>query len=871
MRAKRGKERRGKERRGKERRGKERQEEERKEEEKKKKKKKEKRATKGKKDTLLICILFHNRQGIHPSPTPFLSILNDKRRLKITIFDKPTPPPTHPLPSPPPPISSRIVFLPFIHPVHKKKASHSNKVFTHCIVGCLTLRLPTGLLPTLLRIPPAHSRRSSYQSSHQTHSPRPELPRSTSYLTRHRRTSSVKLPTLAPALDPTPPGTADSEKGHDTNTSLTASSSLRQSPPPLTDEAKMPIGVVMSPPDSTQNSDEEDNGSRGRKLENLEELQAAIRVIEQHRESSPIRTSSEVEKITHAISLLDPNKATRDTKDKPTSEHIETSQPPRKVQHARSNTETVFLDLRSNGQNNPSAPETPITGSDDELSDGEAEMARRKPQMLRKKSGELVRPALRPSSARRRPSSMPGTPTFSKAVHFDSHLEHVRHFLQVDRPLAVSAGSSPNENEVYESDSEFPFGHDDSNNRGPAFDWEIVLANFPPMTAQRAAMPIRVERVFLSADNKNLIGTVAVLNLAFNKLVVARFTLDYWKTTSEVVAEYNNDIRQPKHTDGCDRFNFNIKLADQANLEAKTMFFCVKLISERRPSSRMEREGQAARQRDPPNSLPRSNKKSSPATSTKKSPTFDDFSNEFDDKFLSSNFKMPVADYLGEANTVRLKGVKSAVTLAPDNRSRRATINTNTAGGQAFGHRYDFGASLNAAIHAANSSLGEKSGITMKSKKPAPIREPQQMMINDEQVSPRSKPAGLTFDKSTPSKTLPSANTTTSGTDSPRPVGTEKPVLASQSYNELLDKYCFFGSVKNSPQLKDGTARSGQFDGNNDDGYLFGSVDTTASNSPITMAPMNKRPSTQSSGVSPQGTRSTSPAPMTGFVSAIRG
>jgi len=51
--------------------------------------------------------------------------------------------------------------------------------------------------------------------------------------------------------------------------------------------------------------------------------------------------------------------------------------------------------------------------------------------------------------------------------------------------------------------------------------------------------------------------------------------LDYWKTTSEVIAEFNHDIRQPKR-EGYDRFNFNIKLADQANLEAKTMFFCVK-------------------------------------------------------------------------------------------------------------------------------------------------------------------------------------------------------------------------------------------------------------------------------------------------------
>jgi hypothetical protein len=90
-------------------------------------------------------------------------------------------------------------------------------------------------------------------------------------------------------------------------------------------------------------------------------------------------------------------------------------------------------------------------------------------------------------------------------------------------------------------------------------------------------MPVRVERVFLSSDNKTLVGSVAVANLAFHKHVVARFTLDYWKTTSEVIAEFNHDIRQPKR-EGYDRFNFNIKLADQANLEAKTMFFCVKYV-----------------------------------------------------------------------------------------------------------------------------------------------------------------------------------------------------------------------------------------------------------------------------------------------------
>lgn len=56
---------------------------------------------------------------------------------------------------------------------------------------------------------------------------------------------------------------------------------------------------------------------------------------------------------------------------------------------------------------------------------------------------------------RRRPSRMPGTPTFSKAVRFDSHFEHVRHFLQVDSPSApIQDGPWP-PTEQFEAETEF--------------------------------------------------------------------------------------------------------------------------------------------------------------------------------------------------------------------------------------------------------------------------------------------------------------------------------------------------------------------------------------------------------------------------------
>jgi hypothetical protein len=644
---------------------------------------------------------------------------------------------------------------------------------------------------------PAISRRSSYQPSQSSRpaiSNRPELPRSTSYLTRHRRTTSVKTAAFQPSLEPTPPGTAD-EQENDTS-SLTALTSLRQSPPPVTDDTQIPVGAVISPPDSAQNSsdDEDTKEERGRQLENLAELQAAIRVIEQHRESSPNRKAEEVSKANQALTLIMPP----ETENKPTAAHVEEStvQALRKIAHNRSNTDTsVFVDIRH-------TPEASLTASDeDSVSDeDEPERSRRKPPMLRKKSGELVRPALRPSSARRRPSSMPGTPTFSKAVHFDSHLEHVRHFLQVDRPLAVSAGSSPVE--AYESDNEFPFGED--NSRGPPFEWEIIVSNFPAESPIRLSLPVRVERVFLSSDNKTLVGTVVVANLAFHKHVVARFTLDYWKTTSEVVAEYNHDVRQPKR-EGYDRFNFNIKLADQANLEAKTMFFCVKysvngqeywdnnnstnfqVDFRKKAKPQNGKKGmQGAASRPVNNSLPRSNKKS-PAERPKSMPVaFDDFADGFDAKYQFDNFKQPVQDYLGESGTsLRLKGVKSAVSLGSDNLTRRMA----PPNGQAFGKRYDFGASLSAAVNAANTVLGDRSGLTMKS---APKKQARQMIPDAEQTSsPLAMSSNQSLSKTAPPpKTLP-AMASSSGTDSPRPVGTEKPVLASQSYNELLDKYCF--------------------------------------------------------------------------------
>ncbi|KFY07498.1 hypothetical protein V492_07090 [Pseudogymnoascus sp. VKM F-4246] len=720
---------------------------------------------------------------------------------------------------------------------------------------------------------PATSRRGSFLPGQPVpsspDSKRPELPRSASYLTRHRRTPSVKSASFVTndGADSSLPMT-DRERS-----TLQHNVNLRKSPPPVTDESKLPSGVILSPPESAQNSsdDEESGKPRGRQIEKLSELQAAIRTIAQHRASSPSDDDTETKHAGKSLSLVMP--AQPDNLENIQGKPGQKLSPSAiKISHSRSNTDTTLYlnEMRQQQQQQKQQADTPITETDDDETDDSDGSLSRKPPMVRKKSGELVRPALRPSS-RRRPSSMPGTPTFSKAVHFDSHLEHIRHFLQVDRPLAVSAGSSPVE--TYASDSEFPFSDEEGPNRSLPFEWEITLANFPAETYDRMQLPVRVERFYLSSDNKMLIGQVAVANLAFNKAVVARFTLDYWKTTSEVLAEYTNDVRRKLQNDGFDRFNFTIKLADLANLEAKTMFFCVKYCvngveywdnnnstnfqvdfrKKMKPmNGKKAPQGSSSKQS---NGLPRSGNRPSPSRRT--ATTFeDDFVDGFEGPSTKYRFPYSAQSSNFGGSNGRLKGVRSEVALSTDSLGKKSS----SPSGQAFSNRYDFGVSISAAIQAANSKSGDRPEIIQR---PSQQRQP---------LKPVASPAAKSTPELASSRPVGAPLSHHTGSNSLRPNGAPQPPLASQSYNELLDKYCFFGSAKNSPPLKDGTlnSRPAQYDGTNDSntGYVVESDTSSPDNDSPLMMQMVQRPALPSKSGSGTVQRSVSPAPMTGFVTA---
>lgn len=581
--------------------------------------------------------------------------------------------------------------------------------------------------------------------------------------------------------------------------------SLRQSPPPRTN-GMIPQCMTISPPESTHNSDDEDVRGRSRELEkeNLAELQAAIRGIRGERKTgSPVRTPAQID--------INGNKMPSEG-----SSPTEESRPPlsslqRKISHSRSNTDSniVFDNAAPHpySQSQPALSPPRREDSDTDESDGLG----LRPPMVRKKSGELVKPALRPHS-RRRPSSMPGTPTYSKAVHFDSQLEHIRHFLQVDRPLAVSAGSSPVEN--YESESEFPFGSDESSvrSRGSSYEWEIRLANFPPETDDRKGWPVHVERVFLSSDKKNLIGTVAVQNLAFQKYVTARFTLDYWKTTSEVAAEYSNDMRRAGASDNLDRFSFSISLSDQVNLENKTLFFCVRynvngqeywdsnnsinyqvdfMKKPKVKANPSQPTGLGAR---PLNALPRS--RPSPPTSSgrpKSMPiSFDDFGAAFDN--FGGSFGQSPNSLIGEPK-IKLRSPRSKSELVPDAPPTRR----NKSNAPMFGHRYDFNSSLSAAKNTAYATLGGQGGLSATDAKQSSREVPVVDVKNAAQKSAKLANGKLTNGPASSSAPAVTALPVTA-TSKPAALFSEKPPLTSQSYQELVDKYCFVGTPRTSKE-----------------------------------------------------------------------
>ncbi|KIK91981.1 carbohydrate-binding module family 21 protein [Paxillus rubicundulus Ve08.2h10] len=198
------------------------------------------------------------------------------------------------------------------------------------------------------------------------------------------------------------------------------------------------------------------------------------------------------------------------------------------------------------------------------------------PRAVRKKSGEPVKSSLKSA---RRPNlhvvtggtyakSEPVTPTHFKAVHFDSKLEHVKLFLAEQKPLAVSRDGSPTTDTSGTDD--FPsFIYGDVNREKQQI--KMLLPNMP--SSPRKDGNVTLQQLILSGDQRTITGKIRVRNIAYEKWLAVRFTLDWWQTTSEVTARYDESIEGGAF----DNFSFSIRLHDiWSRIEEKTIFVAIR-------------------------------------------------------------------------------------------------------------------------------------------------------------------------------------------------------------------------------------------------------------------------------------------------------
>lgn len=214
-------------------------------------------------------------------------------------------------------------------------------------------------------------------------------------------------------------------------------------------------------------------------------------------------------------------------------------------------------------------------------------------RLIRKKSGEILKPALKyggplapngtPLEAPPKPDaqakparfvskSAPTTPSCPKYVHFDAQLERVKLFQKEQRPSVVSRNGSPTGDYTTSEGEEYPFpSTDEEGDRRDRKELQIKLPNFP--TSQPSDSELFLESLFLDDDRKSLRGVVQVKNISFQKWVAVRFTLDWWQTTSEVTATHKDSVRSGAY----DRFSFVIKLHDLLpKIEEKTLFLAIR-------------------------------------------------------------------------------------------------------------------------------------------------------------------------------------------------------------------------------------------------------------------------------------------------------
>ncbi|KAF8549781.1 hypothetical protein OG21DRAFT_1488272 [Imleria badia] len=271
----------------------------------------------------------------------------------------------------------------------------------------------------------------------------------------------------------------------------------------------------------------------------------------------------------------------------------------------------IFISPPSSGSSSPSTSRP--TSPRPRLPRAPVLLSNGKPLKSSLKSSSSPPAILIPSQAQHmhlRARSEPSTP---KNVHFpakDYALATVRVFSRSARPAALSSPANGNGDETETEGEDNPSTRFPFPLLSPVLNYEIdptksspvPSKSLSPTTSFPANLLLESLNLSLSSFSSNssttkplLTGSILVRNLAFEKHVAIRFTLDDWETVSEVGAHYvdsftflpsqllpSSSLSTPADTSpqrgrGWDRFTFTIRLEDYAHsLSTRTLWLAAR-------------------------------------------------------------------------------------------------------------------------------------------------------------------------------------------------------------------------------------------------------------------------------------------------------
>ncbi|KAI9501504.1 putative phosphatase regulatory subunit-domain-containing protein [Coemansia spiralis] len=192
------------------------------------------------------------------------------------------------------------------------------------------------------------------------------------------------------------------------------------------------------------------------------------------------------------------------------------------------------------------------------------------PDVLRKDSGEVVRPCLRRRSATTACITTTPTPEAVNSgmrtprfVHFGADLECVRWFLKAQCPKSVCEDAMPDYFSASEDERSKKNMSRAESERNSTVRLTMVRRPMPSFAVFEES-PVVIERVELENNKRcaaTLRGTIKVHNIAFEKNVVVRYSFDQWRTVEEAPATYARTLLDSQgNRPGVDRFTFTLSL-----------------------------------------------------------------------------------------------------------------------------------------------------------------------------------------------------------------------------------------------------------------------------------------------------------------------